>query len=159
MELSHNDHQLLAKVNTSLSEELRRTQDNTQKMEEIDVDIEQLFNMTSKTSATASNLETEFNDLDMRGNRSESAISTLQEQLGGVENDVVRLDGSLDEVEGSISALEAQVQETIKQVPDYSQRIESMLNSTMLRVINKQSTLKGDIGSLQSQVSQVFNKQ
>ena len=124
MELSHNDHQLLAKVNTSLSEELRRTQDNTQKMEEIDVDIKQLFNMTSKTSATASNLETEFNDLDMRGNRSESAISTLQEQLGGVENDVVRLDGSLDEVEGSISALEAQVQETIKQVPDYSQRIK-----------------------------------
>ena len=155
MELSHNDHQLLAKVNTSLSEELRRTQDNTQKMEEIDVDIEQLFNMTSKTSATASNLETEFNDLDMRGNRSESAISTLQEQLGGVENDVVRLDGSLDEVEGSISALEAQVQETIKQ----ANADQSMINSAMLRVINKQSTLKGDIGSLQSQVSQVFNKQ
>ena len=147
MELSHNDHQLLAKVNTSLSEELRRTQDNTQKMEEIDVDIEQLFNMTSKTSATASNLETEFNDLDMRGNRSESAISTLQEQLGGVENDVVRLDGSLDEVEG--------LKEQIGQV----NADQSMLNSTMMRVINKQSTLKGDIGSLQSQVSQVFNKQ
>ena len=147
MELSHNDHQLLAKVNTSLSEELRRTQDNTQKMEEIDVDIEQLFNMTSKTFATASNLETEFNDLDMRGNRSESAISTLQEQLGGVENDVVRLDGSLDEVEG--------LKEQIGQV----NADQSMLNSTMMRVINKQSTLKGDIGSLQSQVSQVFNKQ
>ena len=147
MELSHNDHQLLAKVNTSLSEELRRTQDNTQKMEEIDVDIEQLFNMTSKTSATASNLETEFNDLDMRGNRSESAISTLQEQLGGVENDVVRLDGSLDEVEG------------LKEQIGQANADQSMLNSTMLRVINKQSTLKGDIGSLQSQVSQVFNKQ
>ena len=116
-------------------------------MEEIDVDIEQLFNMTSKMSATASNLETEFNDLDMRGNRSESAISTLQEQLGGVENDVVRLDGSLDEVEG--------LKEQIGQV----NADQSMLNSTMMRVINKQSTLKGDIGSLQSQVSQVFNKQ
>ena len=133
-------------------------------MEELDIDIEQLFNNASKISATASTLETEFNDLDLRGNRWESAISTLQEQLRGVKNDVVRLDGTLDEAKSSTSALEAQeAQQDIKiaENKDASDKLKYGFGQIFYHIVenkNKIASAKEDMLNINSSMDDLTNQ-
>ena len=106
--VSNNDHQYLSSVNSTLSTQLSHSANIAQKNVEIDMDLEQLFNITSGTYGKALELEAEFNNLDARTNASESAIFTVQEQLRSVEDSNIQLNGTLQVVEDQVSDLEVQ---------------------------------------------------
>ena len=74
----------------------------------LESDLEQLFNISSETSGKALVLEAEYNNLEARANASESAISSLQEQIISVEDSDIQFNGTLHEVEDKVSDLEEQ---------------------------------------------------